>query len=601
VFTKKSATDVSYICCAKSLLAKADRIYPQFATHNAHSVAAVQALVADQSQYEFQCLHGMGESLYKHITTTSSSRCRIYAPVGEHRDLLAYLVRRLLENGANSSFVNQIVDEDVSPNEIAADPFSSWLDEVAQEQDNMAISPVLLPRNLYQPKRLNSIGWDLTSVDNIEKFNPYDPQDIVGSVSQANLADVEGAIVAAQDWSFVSASERSKVLNRAADLYQNISELREAVDFLRYYASQIEALEGRKARGVFVCISPWNFPLAIFTGQLSAALAAGNGVVVKPADSTPIVAYLAVKLLHKAGVPRSVLQFLPGGGQTVGSALCNDSRLQGICFTGSINTALTINRAQANNASPNAPLIAETGGLNAMIVDSTALLERAVSDVVVSAFQSAGQRCSALRMLYIQEDVADDFLTMLYGAMEQLTVGDPWQLDTDVGPLISADAQRDIQAYVEAAEQRNAVLKKISTPAQGHFVAPTVIKVNGIADLRKEIFGPVLHVATFNAGEINQIVNHINASDYGLTFGLHTRIDDRVEKITTGLQVGNIYINRNQIGAVVGSQPFGGEGLSGTGPKAGGPHYLKRFVSADRLQSQNRANTDERFSRCLMH
>jgi len=633
VFTKKSATDVSYICCAKQLLTKTSRIYPQFATHNAHSVAAIRALASDDLAYEFQCLHGMGEVLYKHITRTTSSRCRIYAPVGEHRDLLAYLVRRLLENGANSSFVNQVIDEDVSPEKIAADPFATWREEVSDAK--LVIS---LPKDLYQPERVNSLGWDLMNFGDIKKFDearapfkhtkwhaspllshahigetpieivsPYDTQDHVGSIAQATLADVEGAIVAAETWSFVSAGEQARTLNRAADLYEKnhgelfavltreagkstqdaVAELREAVDFLRYYASQIDNLGPRKARGIFACISPWNFPLAIFTGQIVAALAAGNGVLAKPADPTPIVAYLAVSLLHKAGVPRAVLQLLPGSGQVVGAALCNDSRLHGICFTGSTNTAHIINRAQARSASPSAPLIAETGGLNAMIVDSTALPERAVTDIIASAFQSAGQRCSALRLLYVQEDIASDFLTMLYGAMDELNVGDPWQFATDVGTLINGAARVDIQAYIDEADSKKAVLKKIAVPNQGHFIAPTVIKVNGISDMTKEIFGPVLHVATFKACEIDQIMSDINDSGYGLTFGLHTRIDDRVEKITTGLNVGNMYVNRNQIGAVVGTQPFGGENLSGTGPKAGGPHYLKRFASGGAVENKD--------------
>jgi RHH-type proline utilization regulon transcriptional repressor/proline dehydrogenase/delta 1-pyrroline-5-carboxylate dehydrogenase len=645
VFTRKSATDVSYICCAQQLLASTDRIYPQFATHNAHSVAAIMALSQPHNRavssanpalssanlaYEFQCLHGMGESLYKHITASSKSRCRIYAPVGEHRDLLAYLVRRLLENGANSSFVNQVVDEDVSPEEIAADPLVTWRTELDEKP-----SPISKPIDLYSPERGNSQGWDLMDVDDINKFNrarapfkqtkwhassllahahigqapitirnPNNPQEQVGSVAEASLADVEGAIVAASTWSFVSAAERARVLNKAADLYEKnhgelfavltreagkspldaVGELREAVDFLRYYASQIDTLGDRPPRGIFACISPWNFPLAIFTGQIVAALAAGNGVLAKPADPTPIVAFLAVKLLHKAGVPRSVLQLLPGSGRSIGAALAGDSRLHGICFTGSTNTGLKINKSQAANASASAPLIAETGGLNAMIVDSTALPERAVSDIVTSAFQSAGQRCSALRLLYLQEDIADNFLTMLYGAMDELKVGDPWQLDTDVGPLISDDARGDIQTYIDNAEQQLRLLKKVAIPSNGYFIAPTVIKVGGINDMAKEIFGPVLHVATFKASEIDRLVEDINASGYGLTFGLHTRIDDRVEKITSRLNVGNMYVNRNQIGAVVGTQPFGGENLSGTGPKAGGPHYLKRFVSGDQPQ-----------------
>ncbi len=633
VFTKKSATDVSYICCAKKLLLKSDRIYPQFATHNAHSVAAVQALSAslEANSFEFQCLHGMGESLYKHITTNTSARCRIYAPVGEHRDLLAYLVRRLLENGANSSFVNQVVDEEVSPEEIAADPFQSWL----ADSDN-PVSAIALPADLYQPERTNSAGVDLMNVDDLKAFDharkpfkktkwhaspilahahigtspieiasPFDGSDHVGSVAEASLDDVEGAVVAAETWSFVSAAERSRVLKLAADLYEQhagelfaaltreagkspndaVAELREAVDFLRYYAVQAEQLGDYKARGIFACISPWNFPLAIFTGQIVAALSAGNGVLAKPADPTPIVAYLAVKLLHEAGVPRAVLQLLPGSGATVGAALANDSRLSGICFTGSTATAMTINKAQAANASANAPLIAETGGLNAMIVDSTALPERAVSDIVVSAFQSAGQRCSALRLLYLQEDIAEDFLEMLYGAMEELSIGDPWNVSTDVGPLINQDAQQKIQAYIDAAESQGRLLKRVDCPSQGHFVAPSVLSVSGIQEMTQEIFGPVLHVATFRAEQIDDIVDDINDSGYGLTFGLHTRIDDRVEKVTTRLTVGNMYVNRNQIGAVVGSQPFGGEGLSGTGPKAGGPHYVKRFARAATVEN----------------
>ncbi len=596
VFTKKSATDVSYICCAKKLLLKSNRIYPQFATHNAHSVSAIQVLstTLEIRDFEFQCLHGMGESLYKHITTNTPMRCRIYAPVGKHRDLLAYLVRRLLENGANSSFVNQVVDEDVSPEEIAADPFQSWLAD-----SDTPVSAITLPADLYQPERTNSAGIDLMNVDDVKAFeharepfketkwhaspllahahigtppieikSPFDECDHVGSAAEASLDDVEGAFVAAQEWSFVSASERARVLNVAADLYQQhagelfaaltreagkspndaVAELREAVDFLRYYAAQTEHLSGYKARGLFACISPWNFPLAIFTGQIAAALSAGNGVLAKPADPTPIVAYLAVKLLHEAGVPRAVLQLLPGSGATVGDALASDSRLSGICFTGSTATAMTINKAQAANANASAPLIAETGGLNAMIVDSTALPERAVSDIVLSAFQSAGQRCSALRLLYLQEDIAEDFLEMLYGAMQELRIGDPWNISTDVGPLINQDAQQRVQSYIETAESQGRLLKRVDCPSQGHFVAPSVLSVSGIKEMAQEIFGPVLHVATFRAEQIDTIVNDINNSGYGLTFGLHTRIDDRVERVTTGLTVGNMYVNRNQIG-----------------------------------------------------
>ncbi|CUH85244.1 bifunctional proline dehydrogenase/L-glutamate gamma-semialdehyde dehydrogenase PutA [Thalassovita mediterranea] len=622
VYTRKAATDVSYICCAGKLLQMTDRIYPQFATHNAHTVAAILELATDTNAFEFQRLHGMGDSLHDIVLKQNATRCRIYAPVGAHRDLLAYLVRRLLENGANSSFVNQIVDESVAPDIVAADPFETL-------ENTPTNAAVKLPCDLYGKERVNSTGWDLHDLDDLDTIeqargpfrshqwavapliegtaqntvartvlNPARHDDVVGTVAEASVEDVETALSAARPWD-ADANARADTLNRAADLYERnfgqlfavltreagktpmdaIAELREAVDFLRYYAARGQELSA-PARGVFACISPWNFPLAIFTGQIAAALAAGNGVIAKPAEPTAITATLATTLLHEAGVPHAALQLLPGRGSVVGAALTSDPRVNGVCFTGSTQTAQTINRAMTTDIAPEAPLIAETGGLNAMIVDSTALPEQAVKDIVASAFQSAGQRCSALRILYVQEDVAEPFLQMLYGAMDELVIGDPWDLRTDVGPVITPDAQHEISAYIAAARNEGRVLKELATPDAGTFIAPSVLRVSGIAALEKEVFGPVMHVATFKAAELDTVVDAINASGFGLTFGMHSRIDDRIEQVTSRLNVGNMYINRNQIGAIVGSQPFGGEGLSGTGPKAGGPAYVKRFARA---------------------
>ena len=625
VFTNKATTDVSYICCASQLLSMTDRIYPQFATHNAHTVSSILDMAKDQTAFELQKLHGMGDTLHDLVALRSENvKSRIYAPVGAHRDLLAYLVRRLLENGANSSFVNQIVNKDVPAEVVAADPF-----ELVDQEQNSNSANVIKPVALFQPERPNSAGWDLSNVndlakyekvrnafqttvwtvdpmiagkikstDSVEVVNPADFDDIVGRVSQATAEDVETALANATAWSHATADERAVVLNKAADLYEvnsgeifaalcreagktpldAVAEMREAVDFLRYYAAQGVYLGDKVARGIISCISPWNFPLAIFTGQISAALAAGNGVLAKPADPTPIIASIGVRLMHKAGVPENVLQLLPGPGSVVGTKITSDPRINGVCFTGSTAVAQTINRAMSGTIEPDATFIAETGGLNAMIVDSTALPEQAIKDIVVSAFQSAGQRCSALRILYLQKDIAEEFLEMLYGAMDQLTIGQPWEFSTDVGPAINQSAHRELTNYINAAEQRGDMLKCLSVPEGGFFVAPSVIQVSSIQDLEKEIFGPVLHVATFEANEIDQILYDINASGFGLTFGLHTRMDDRVEQVTSQLNVGNIYVNRNQIGAIVGSQPFGGEGMSGTGPKAGGPHYVPRFT-----------------------
>ncbi|MEQ8658571.1 MAG: bifunctional proline dehydrogenase/L-glutamate gamma-semialdehyde dehydrogenase PutA [Hyphomicrobiales bacterium] len=623
VFTRKPATDVSYICCAHHLLTLTDHLYPQFATHNAHTVATILELAGDQKAFEFQRLHGMGEALYDTVMERENARCRIYAPVGPHRDLLAYLVRRLLENGANSSFVNQIVDTDVPAEAIAEDPF---------EAVKTARSPVPLPRDLYAPERSNSKGFDLHNPVDVETYerlrapfqntqweigpmlaapadgegaqpvrNPANSTDIVGTLRHCTKQDTEMALQLAQTWT-APPTHRANVLRQAADLYEAsageifallareagktpadaIAELREAVDFLRYYAARGTEMD-RPSRGVFACVSPWNFPLAIFTGQIAAALAAGNGVLAKPAEPTGLIAGLAVKLLHQAGVPKTTLQLLPGTGSIVGAQIAASPDIHGICFTGSTATAKSIHRTMVDYVEPTAPLIAETGGLNAMIVDSTALPEQAIKDIVASAFQSAGQRCSALRMLYLQEDIAENFLEMLFGAMDELVVGDPWLMSSDVGPIISETAQEGILAHIEKAEATGQVLKRVSAPTQGTFVAPTVIKVGGIADLEVEIFGPVLHVATFKAPKLRGVIDDINASGYGLTFGIHSRIDDRVQLLSSKVAAGNIYVNRNQIGAIVGSQPFGGEGLSGTGPKAGGPNYVARFTRPERI------------------
>ncbi len=620
VFTAKQHTDISYIANARKLLGLTDRIYPQFATHNAHTVAAildmVQTMGRTPADYEFQRLHGMGEVLHTMVLQSEKTHCRIYAPVGAHEDLLAYLVRRLLENGANSSFVNQIVDEDVPPEVVAACPFDS-----VGEGPELATGP-----QLFAPERVNSKGWDLTHNPTLKAIedgrkphqtaqwrgmpllaasrgsdaerqviNPAQHGDTVGTVQTATEDDIATALDAASPWQ-ADATTRAKILNAAADAYEAnanelfailareagkglpdvVAELREAVDFLRYYAAQ--ARPDQAARGIWTCISPWNFPLAIFTGQIAAALAAGNAVLAKPAEQTPLIAIRAVQLLHEAGVPPSALQLLPGGGD-VGAALTSDARINGVAFTGSTATALKIREAMAANCAPGTPLIAETGGLNAMIVDSTALPEHAVRDIINGAFRSAGQRCSALRCLYVQEDIASNLLKMLKGAMNELSVGNPWHLSTDLGPVIDAAAHKTIADHIAQAKDEGRVIHQIKAPQDGHFIPPTAIRVGSIAEMTREIFGPVLHVATFKGDELDRVIDAINATGYGLTFGLHTRIDDRVQTILERIDAGNIYVNRDQIGAVVGSQPFGGEGLSGTGPKAGGTHYLPRFTA----------------------
>ncbi len=628
VFSRKPATDISYIANARRLLSKTGRIYPQFATHNAHTVSAVLRLAAmlgvGADAYEFQRLHGMGERLHQILHAEHGTRTRIYAPVGRHSDLLAYLVRRLLENGANGSFVNMIADRDVLAAEVASDPFEA-----------VATAPVrvVAPRDLFLPHRENSAGRDLADPLEVEyiladrarfrasekrwhavpgslvagseaeQFSIVNPAtgELVGDAIGSSPETIELAISTARDaapeWAARPVAERATLLRQVADLYETssaefyalcareagktlpdaVSEVREAVDFLRYYAAEAERSEPRRALGVFACISPWNFPLAIFTGQVAAALVAGNAVLAKPAEATPLIAALAVRLMHQAGIPEEVVQLLPGSGAVVGTALTSDPRVDGVVFTGSLATARAIDQKMADHLFPGAPFIAETGGLNAMIVDSTALPEQAVRDILASAYQSTGQRCSALRLLYVQEEAAERTIEMLKGAMDELALGDPWELSTDIGPVIEGRAKQKFEAYIDQFAGRDAVLHRLATPEQGTFVAPVLLKVAGIADLKEEIFGPVLHVATFKASELDHVIAAINASGYGLTFGLHTRIDGRVEDVSERIRAGNIYVNRNQIGAVVGSQPFGGENLSGTGPKAGGPNYLRRF------------------------
>jgi RHH-type proline utilization regulon transcriptional repressor/proline dehydrogenase/delta 1-pyrroline-5-carboxylate dehydrogenase len=626
VFTSRAATDISFVCCAEKLFEYNERIYPQFATHNAQTAATILELAGDR-RFEFQRLHGMGERLHNHLLADTDAPCRIYAPVGPHEDLLAYLVRRLLENGANSSFVNQINDKKLPSRSLALDPFEKLESSSVQRPSELP-----LPTEIYLPSRHASKGWDLShpadvndilrarsafnsklwnaasilfepidkvadTPEMLKILNPAKLDETVGEVRMASRAELESAIAEAQPWSESTAQERAFKLRAAADLLEDntgelfallcresgktlsdaVAELREAVDFLRYYAIQCERFEGASPRGIICCISPWNFPLAIFIGQVAAALAAGNAVIAKPSELTPLVAYRATQLLHDAGIPREVLQLVQGTGKDVGQYIVEDERIAGTCFTGSTQTAQAINAAMAENLAPDALLIAETGGLNAAIIDSTALPEQAVRDTVASAFQSAGQRCSALRILYIQNDIADEFLKTLFGAMDELSLGDPMVLSTDVGPVISLDAKTKIEAHIAEAKKAGKLLKQLTVPEGGSFVGPAVIEVAGVQSLKQEIFGPVLHVARFDAENFDQIIEDVNNSGYGLTFGLHTRISQRADAIPNQLRVGNIYINRNQIGAVVETQPFGGEGLSGTGPKAGGPHYVRRF------------------------
>ncbi|PMQ17678.1 trifunctional transcriptional regulator/proline dehydrogenase/L-glutamate gamma-semialdehyde dehydrogenase [Janthinobacterium sp. AD80] len=634
VYTRKVYTDVSYLVCAQKLLAASKDIYPQFATHNAQTLSTIYTWAKRDgiTDYEFQCLHGMGETLYDQVVGPANldKPCRIYAPVGSHETLLAYLVRRLLENGANSSFVNQIVDESVAIDSLIRDPL-----ELARLQGGLPHPSIPLPLDMFGNERKNSSGLDLSNEDTLRTLaaglaqqqqwqatplidgavslnaptqvihNPAQHDDIVGKVAEAGPADVETALASASayamDWQTTEPSIRAQALLRAADLFEEhhielmalavreagkslpnaIAEIREAVDFLRYYAAQVEHAPNTLALGPVTCISPWNFPLAIFTGQLAAALAAGNVVLAKPAEQTPLIAWRAVQLLHAAGVPRGALQFLPGSGEVVGAGLCNDTRVKGVIFTGSTEVAQLINRNLAARAVAECidiPLIAETGGQNALIVDSSALPEQVVQDVMSSAFDSAGQRCSALRVLFLQTEIADKTIHMLKGAMQELRVGNPDRLATDIGPVIDAEAQGNLLAHINKMKTVALDHYSLDLPTvKGTFVAPTVLEIKSLSQLTHEVFGPVLHVIRYKRAELPQLVQSINDSGYGLTLGIHTRIDETIDFITKRAHVGNIYVNRNIVGAVVGVQPFGGEGKSGTGPKAGGPLYLKRL------------------------
>ncbi|MBL8257915.1 MAG: bifunctional proline dehydrogenase/L-glutamate gamma-semialdehyde dehydrogenase PutA [Pseudoxanthomonas mexicana] len=657
VFTRKPNTDVSYLANARRMLDQGDALYPMFATHNAQTIAAIR-FIADGRPYEHQKLHGMGDDLYAEVVPKHrlDTPCRVYAPVGSHEDLLPYLVRRLLENGANSSFVNRITDENVAIEDLVRDPV-----QTVSEFESIPHPRIPLPVDLFRSQpapiassdRNNSMGANLANDNDLRALaerinaavkpwraaplvpgavvsgkalpvtNPADRRQTVGEWQPADSAAVDKALanaVAAQPaWDRTPPASRAAILEHAANLLEQrlpdylalcvreagktipdgVAEVREAVDFLRYYAAQARAQFGApehlpgptgesnqlqlQGRGVFVCISPWNFPLAIFLGQVSAALAAGNSVIAKPAEQTNLIGHAAVKLLHEAGIPEAVLQFLPGDGATVGAALTKDPRVAGVAFTGSTETARAINRALAGrDAGPIATLIAETGGQNAFIADSSALPEQLVKDAMGSAFTSAGQRCSAARVLFVQDDIADKVMTMLAGAMDELKIGDPGLLSTDVGPVIDADALKILDDHAVRMAKEARLIKQANAgddTAHGTFFAPRAWELTSLDQLQKEIFGPALHVVRWKADQLDAVIDQINATGYGLTLGVHSRIDETIDRIAARVKVGNVYVNRNQIGAVVGVQPFGGQGLSGTGPKAGGPHYLPRFAT----------------------
>ncbi len=645
VFTRKPTTDLSYLACARFMMENRDVFYPQFATHNAHTLAAVLEMAGTDRDFEFQRLHGMGEALYDQVVGGAGKApvlCRIYAPVGSHEDLLAYLVRRLLENGANSSFVNRIVDQDAPIDEIIADPV-----DVVARFDPIPHPRIPLPIDLYGAERANSCGLDLNDRAQLRELatamsrhpgpwraapnggggtethviSPTDGKTVIGTVISATSAGIDAALdrakAAQRKWDKLGGVKRGAILRRAADAMEDdmpafmalaaleagktlgdgVAEVREAVDFLRYYAARAEAeFAGPEAlpgptgeantislhgRGVFVCISPWNFPLAIFTGQIAAALAAGNAVAAKPAEQTPLIAARAVDILHGAGVPEDILHLVPGDGAEVGAQLVRDTRIDGVCFTGSTETARAINRSLAQRDGPIVPLIAETGGQNAMIVDSTALPEQVVNDAVLSAFRSAGQRCSALRVLFVQDDIADKVIAMLAGATRELCLGDPAVLETDVGPVIDGDAKAMLEGHAERMNHVGKLLCQAELPKDmdgGYFFAPRAYEIEDLSVLEREVFGPILHVIRFEADALDAVLDAINATGYGLTLGIHSRIDSVHGHVCGSVHAGNAYVNRNMIGAVVGVQPFGGEGLSGTGPKAGGPRYLHRFA-----------------------
>lgn len=646
VYTRKAATDVSYLACAKKLLQAADCFYPQFGTHNSYSVAAILDMADETAAYEFQCLHGMGQSLYNHVVDQNefNKPCRIYAPVGTHKELLGYLVRRLLENGANSSFVNRLADEHTPLEQMVVDPVARMASLQSKPHPRIP-----LPKDLYQDWQ-NSQGMDLSNLhtlkalkDRIEKAasqkwratsivggknhvtqtptvirSPSNHDREIGETHAADTALVEEAVSiaqkAVQSWGHRPVEERARVFETAADLLQEampefatlltteagkcipdcLSEIRETIDYFRYYAHiastelTVTMLKGPTGesnmlsyhpRGVFICISPWNFPLAIFTGQLVAALVAGNAVIAKPAEQTSLVAFKIVQLLHQAGVPKDALQLILGRGSVIGAQLVADKRIAGVIFTGSTEVAKMIEQTLANREGPIGVLIAETGGQNAMIVDSSALPEQVVADVVQSAFNSAGQRCSALRVLFVQEEIAPRLLAMLQGYMQELVIGEPSYLSTDIGPVIDMKAKEMLSAHADLMQQHGKLIAEIPLPTEltGSFFAPRAFEIAELGILEKEVFGPILHVIRYKANELDQVIDSIVKTGYGLTFGIHSRIEAVIRYVTEKLPVGNIYVNRNMIGAVVGVQPFGGEGLSGTGPKAGGPNYLKRL------------------------
>ena len=649
VFTRKVATDVSYLACARKLLDAGDILYPAFATHNANAIGQVKAIAGDRP-FEFQRLHGMGEALYEELAKLergvgeTPTPVRIYAPVGSHKELLAYLVRRLLENGANSSFVNRIADDEVQLEELVRHPVAQL-----RKLDVKRNPAIILPREIFGKARRNSAGVDLSDplvreplLDRLKALesrrwtaqpgigkgkaraivSPHDHRITVGTTFEATAEEVDHMVRAGHaaqvDWDSLGGERRAQLLERAADLYEEhaeeffslctreagktlidgVLEVREAVDFLRFYASEARrqftrpmALPGPTGeqnelrlhgRGVIAAISPWNFPLAIFTGLVSAPLAAGNAVIAKPAGQTPLIGALAIELLHRAGIPENIVQLAPGSGRVVGGTLTAHPLLSGVVFTGSTETARMINRTLAERDGPIIPFVAETGGQNAMIVDSSALPEQVTRDVISSAFQSAGQRCSALRVLFVQEDVADGMIKMIAGAMEALNVGDPSNLATDVGPVIDEAAKKVLDDHLKWLDKNARKICRLEAPkeaANGCFVAPAFYEINSISQLNQENFGAILHVIRFAADKLDEVVAAINTTGYGLTLGLQSRIDTVRDYVEEHARVGNFYVNRNQIGAVVESQPFGGEGLSGTGPKAGGPHYVARFAT----------------------
>lgn len=655
VYTQKFTTDAAYLHCADKLLSNRQHFYPLFATHNAHTVARILAQTAPDHPYEFQCLHGMGETLYDQVLRQHNASVRIYAPVGAHQDLLAYLVRRLLENGANSSFVNRLVDKDLPIAEIIADPADKLLHSADYRHPKIP-----LPGELFT-HRINSAGFNLEDASTLQPFyarlQTFQQQQwqvgeargqakgetvlnpatggVIGTVVNSDADGIAHSMRLAQQayarWNgwegdSLKGNKRANILETAADLFTEqrdlllslcmleagktlpdaVAEWREAIDFLRYYAQQARRHFSRakdmpsptgernqyalSGRGVFVCISPWNFPLAIFTGQVSAALAAGNCVLAKPAEQTPIIADRAVKLLHQAGVPKDVLQLHPGG-SAVGAKLIALRQIAGVTFTGSTQTAAHILGSISQKTGAIIPFIAETGGINALLADSSTLIEQLVDDVLQSAFQSAGQRCSALRVLYVQDAIYDKVIDKLKGAMDELITGNPLHLKTDVGPIIDQAAWRKLNAHLDQQHRAGKAIYRAPAPVlhafeHGHYFQPTLIEITGIEELQQEVFGPILHLARYQSKDLDHVIAAINHSGYGLTFGIHSRIDSRVKYISSRIHAGNIYVNRNTIGAVVGVQPFGGEGLSGTGPKAGGPHYLTRFAH-ERLISTN--------------